>query len=158
MRTKQLLALLIVAVVLGSPAWGQPSDQREVLFVCKHGNVKSLMAASYFNRLATERGPPYRASARGSDVDKPEVPKDVATKLGQEGFDVTAFRAAPASAADLEHAKRIVLIETSLPNAPAAAARKVEQWDDVPPASVDYPAASAALKTHIERLLEQLEK
>jgi len=27
----------------------------QVLFVCEHGNVKSLMASSYFNQLARER-------------------------------------------------------------------------------------------------------
>jgi protein-tyrosine-phosphatase len=129
-----------------------------VLFVCQHGNVKSLMAASYFNRLAAERGLPYRASARGSAVEAPEVPTGIAAKLKAEGFDVSTFRAEPVSRADVTHAERVVLIETSLPDVAAAASSKVERWDDVPAASVDYPAASQALQARIERLLDQLPK
>jgi arsenate reductase len=160
MRTRDLLSAALIAVlalVLGSSAWAQTNAHAsDVLFVCQHGNVKSLMAASYFNRRASERGLPYRASARGSDVDTPDVPTAIATKLREEGFDVSTFRAVPATAADIRAAKRIVLIETSLPGASDAEPAKVERWDNVPPASVDYLAASAALKGRIEKLLDQL--
>ena len=158
--TSALVSLAFIAalgLLLGSWAWAQADAQAgEVLFVCKHGNVKSLMAASYFNRLAMERGLPYRASSRGSDVDTPEVPTAIAGELRDEGFDVSAFRARSATADDVRAAKHIVLIETSLPGASDAAAAKVERWDDVPPASVHYPAASAALKARVEKLLDQL--
>lgn len=160
MRTRDLVSVAFIAalaVLLGSGAWAQTEGRAgDVLFVCKHGNVKSLMAASYFNRLAAERGLPHRAAARGSDVDTPEVPIAIAGKLAEEGFDVSAFRAAPATTAEMQAAKRIVLIETSLHGASDAADAKVERWDDVPPASVHYPAASAALKAHVEKLLDQL--
>ena len=35
-----------------------------VVFVCEHGTVKSVMAALWFNRLATERKLPFRAVSR----------------------------------------------------------------------------------------------
>ena len=147
-----------VALVASSGSAQTNAGTGEILFVCQHGNVKSLMAASYFNRLAAERGLPYRASARGSEVDTPKVPAAIATQLQEEGFDVRTFSAQPATAADVQAAKHIVLIETSLPgDADADAAAKVERWDDVPPASVHYPAASAALKAHVEKLLDQLD-
>jgi len=150
-----LIAVIVVAV--GPSAWGQGGPGAgDVLFICKHGNVKSLMAASYFNRIATERGLPFRASARGSVVDTPEVPVTIATKLEAEGFEVSAFRAEPASAGDIAAADHIVLIETSLPTAETKTAAKILRWDDVPPASVDYAAARTALKSHIEKLVDQL--
>jgi protein-tyrosine-phosphatase len=152
-----ILVLRIVALgaLLSSGAWAQAvPGQGEIVFVCKHGNVKSLMATSYFNRLAVARGLPYKASARGSEVDTPEVPRGIATKLKSEGFDVSTFSASSVTAADLGAAKRVILIEVSLPTEPAG---KVEHWDDVPPASTEYAAASAALKTHIEKLLDQLQ-
>ena len=43
-----------------------PTPDSQVLFVCGHGNVKSLMAASYFNQLVGERRLPFRAVSRGS--------------------------------------------------------------------------------------------
>lgn len=44
-------------------AAGEGSPQ-QVVFVCEHGNVKSLMAASYFNQLAAQRGLRWRAVSR----------------------------------------------------------------------------------------------
>jgi chromate transporter len=39
---------------------------RLVVFVCEHGSAKSLVAASFFERLAKERGMPVRAISRGT--------------------------------------------------------------------------------------------
>jgi hypothetical protein len=40
--------------------------------------------------------------------------------------------------------------------AQAEAHFKVEQWNDVPPASLDYGAARDSLKSHIKTLVKQL--
>jgi len=49
------------------------------------------------------------------------------------------------------------MIGTALPTgAQAAAQPKIEQWNDVPPASVDYAAARDSLKSHIKKLVDQL--
>ncbi len=37
-----------------------------VMFVCEHGAAKSVIATAYFNKLAAERGLPYRATFRGT--------------------------------------------------------------------------------------------
>src|SRR5258708_39677297 len=51
-----------------------PAHDYQVLFVCEHGNVKSLIAASYFNQLARERRLALLAVARGSGPPSPPVP------------------------------------------------------------------------------------
>jgi arsenate reductase len=38
----------------------------------------------------------------------------------------------------------------------AAAQPKLEQWDDVPPADINYAATRDSLKAHIKKLIEQL--
>lgn len=43
-----------------------------VLFVCLHGAAKSVIAASYFQRLAAERGVKVRAVFAGTEPE-PEV-------------------------------------------------------------------------------------
>jgi hypothetical protein len=49
------------------------------------------------------------------------------------------------------------MIGTVLPtDAHGAPQPKIEEWNDVPPASVDYIAARDSLKGHIKRLVEQL--
>jgi hypothetical protein len=58
----RIVAISTFALTLGcsvSKSYAQTHDS-QVLFVCEHGNVKSLMAVSYFNQLAHERRLPFR--------------------------------------------------------------------------------------------------
>jgi arsenate reductase (thioredoxin) len=135
---------------------GPEAPMSQVLFVCEHGNVKSLMAASYFNQLAQQRGLPFRAVSRGTAPNSDTVPSAIAVSLKSEGFDVSTFHPAAVSAADISSSLRVVTIGTALPAGTVGTA--VEQWTDVPAASVDYAAARASLKQHVSALLEQLSK
>ena len=146
------LLLLLVCPAL----YSQQSPVAPVLFVCEHGSVKSLMAASYFNRKARERNLPYHAIARGTSPDE-AVPEGIARHLGDDGFDVRDFKPVRVSGTDLATASRVVLIgvpSTALPDAKSLSA---ERWDDVPPASIDYLAARKALEQHIDQLLDELQ-
>jgi hypothetical protein len=127
-----------------------------VLFVCEHGNVKSLMAASYFNQMAQERGLSYRALSRGTDIDSTTVPPPIIAALKSDGFDVSAFHPVVVSADDVSASLRVVTIGTALPKEAGNPGSLVEHWTDVPAASVDYAAARVSLKRHIGALLDQL--
>jgi uncharacterized lipoprotein YmbA len=59
------------------------------------------------------------------------------------------------SAADVSAAHRVITIGASLPE-DLRGGVTVEQWNDVPPASVDFAAARAALKNHVQALIDQL--
>jgi hypothetical protein len=53
----------------------------------------------------------------------------------------------------------VITIGTTLPtDAQAIAQPKIEQWNDVPPASVDYGAARDSLQGHIKKLVAELAK
>jgi arsenate reductase len=134
-----------------------PKQDSQVLFVCEHGNVKSLMAASYFNQLARERRLPFRAVSRGSAPDSTSVPPAIIQGLRGDGFDVSSFHPSAVSASDVSASQRVIMIGTVLPtDAHGAPQPKIEEWNDVPPASVDYIAARDSLKGHIKKLVEQL--
>ena len=128
----------------------------QILFVCEHGNVKSLMAASYFNQLAQERGLPVRAVARGSAPNSTTVPPAIVRGLRGDGFDVSAFHPSAVSASDVSASQLVITIGTALPLDTQTAQLKLEQWNDVPPASVDYGGSRDSLKSHIKDLVEQL--
>jgi arsenate reductase (thioredoxin) len=123
--------------------------------VCEHGSVKSLMAASQFNRRAKERGLPFRAESRGVEPDA-AVPARIAEALTRDGFDVSNFVPTRVTAEELTHARRVVAIGVDLTAIAPAAASTASRWDDVPPASVDYAAARASMEKHIELLLDEL--
>ena len=61
------LATFLVFLIPVVASAAQPVRQPAVVFVCEHGAAKSVIATVYFNKLARERGLPYRATFRGTD-------------------------------------------------------------------------------------------
>jgi protein-tyrosine-phosphatase len=121
-----------------------------VLFLCTHGGAKSVMAASYFNRLAEERSLPFAAVAASAEDPYDAVPEPVADLLLRDGVDVRTFTPRPVEPRDMSEAARIVTIGCELPGA------EVERWDDVPAASDDLEGSAAAIRRHVEALVEEL--
>jgi arsenate reductase (thioredoxin) len=146
---------LLLSSYAGPSARAQAQDA-QVLFVCEHGNVKSLMAASYFNELARERGLPFRAIARAVAPDSDTVPDTIKSQLAAEGFDVADFRPLAISSSEVAHSAQVIAISTSLPSSLITPEKPVEEWKDVPPASSNYAAASSKLKERVRELLERM--
>lgn len=119
MRLSSMTIVLIYAVVpiLGCSVSRKPAQTNvsQVLFVCEHGNVKSLMAASYFNQLAQERQLPLRAVSRGSAPDSTAVPLGIVQGLRGDGFDVSSFHPSAVSPSDVSAAQPVITIGTALP-------------------------------------------
>ena len=74
--TRPSLRRLAVAIIAIAAAWIVPisapraedAGEKTIVFVCLHGVVNSQMAASYFNKVAKERGLPFKAVSRGIDM------------------------------------------------------------------------------------------
>jgi arsenate reductase (thioredoxin) len=127
-----------------------------ILFVCSYGGAKSVMAASYFNQLAEERGLDFVASAAAAEEPYDAVPTPVADHLQRDGFDVRAFKPHRVAAGEIGAAARIIAIDCDVPGADGGAAG-IERWDDVPQASVDLDGSAAAIRRHVETLVEELD-
>ena len=99
------LATFLVFLISAVAPAAQPVLQPAVVFVCEHGAAKSVIATAYFNKLARERGWPYRATFRGTD---PQAELSVsalaglrADGLALDGLDGDAERRAVASGHDV---------------------------------------------------------
>jgi hypothetical protein len=57
--TAVLVAIAAHVLVVGTQQVER--TQPAIVFVCEHGAAQSLIATAYFNKLAAERGLPYRA-------------------------------------------------------------------------------------------------
>jgi arsenate reductase (thioredoxin) len=160
-RLLRTAATILFAVFLGNRAAAQEhravAQDKQVLFVCEHGNVRSLMAMSYFNRLAEERGLPYRAVSRGTAPDSTTVPLKIVEGLKKDGFDVSGFHPTGVKAADVSASQRVITIDVVLPAEAQASGSKTEKWDDVPTA-VDFNVARDSLMGHVKKLVDQLAK
>jgi arsenate reductase len=145
-----------LALACGMASAAEHDATKTVVFVCEHGNVKSLMAASYFNQLASQRGLPFRAVSRGAAPNSNTVPQPIVAGLRADGFDVSDFQPSKIAPADVVDAVRVVAIGTELPADAKTEEPHVERWNDVPPASTSYDAARTSLKAHVAELLDKL--
>src|ERR1700694_3433304 len=92
--------LLLFSALSGFAQSDQVNSQT-VVFVCEHGSAKSVIAAAYFNRLASEKGIPYRAISRATKPDDNIDPK-VKSKLAADGLDVSSWKPVKVSDKDVQ--------------------------------------------------------
>lgn len=126
---------------------------RSVLFVCLHGAAKSVLAAADFRRLAAARGLDITAESAGTEPD-PEIAPPVVSALRADGLDVGGQRPRRVTASETARADRVVTFGCDLGEAMPAAV-PVEHWVDVPAVSEDLPRARAAIRLHLDRLLDR---
>jgi protein-tyrosine-phosphatase len=126
------------------------ASQRTIVFLCPHNAAKSVIAAAYWQRLATQRGWPVQATSAGTDPD-PEVAPRVATALLEEGLDVRGHRPRLVTQEELTTAWRVVALGCDL-GALTPLGRTVDHWDDVPAPSRDLAGALDAIAAHVSRL------
>jgi protein-tyrosine-phosphatase len=155
-RTGLSAALLLTAFAVGSKAQtAEPGAVPRVIFVCEHGAAKSVIATAYFNKMAAERGLPDRAIYRGASP-QAELSVSALKGLKEDGLTLPSAKPAPITSADVATATHIFAIGCSLP-AHAASSGKADSWDDVPE-DQGYAAQRDAIKKHVERLIDQLQK
>jgi protein-tyrosine-phosphatase len=138
-----------------APRVGEPS--RPVVFVCQHGNVKSLIAREWFNKLARARHLDLRAVSRGVAPEK-AVPPAIAQALREDGFETGRFEPRALEAAEARGALRVIGIGVDLSPVLERDDAQFDTWEGIPPASQQYAAARNALRARIEELLDALER
>jgi len=122
-----------------------------IIFVCEHGAAKSVIAATYFNKLASEQHLNIHAVARGTHPDKELSPKTIAG-LREDSLIPTESIPKKLSLADVESAQRII----AFCELPVEYQNKVaiEQWDDIPPVSENYEKARDVIIARLNQLLK----
>jgi protein-tyrosine-phosphatase len=157
LRRAGLSAVLAIAA-LGGFAEAQtnnPAASPRIVFVCEHGAAKSVIATAYFNKIAAERGLPDRAIYRGANP-QAELSVSALKGLKEDGLALPSDKPSPITNADVTAATHIFAIGCTLP-AHAASSGKADSWDDVPE-DQGYAAQRDAIKRHVERLIDQLQK
>jgi protein-tyrosine-phosphatase len=161
-KTNLRILFCMAATWLGlTTASAQPAKPKSdptpptVVFVCEHGAAKSVIAAAHFNRLAAERGLPFRAVSRGTKPDDVVAP-GVRTGLASEGIDVSTWRPTAISDQDVRQAAQVVSLATDLPTTKPFVKSKLLEWNNIPPLSENYDAARTAIVEQVLKLLDNL--
>jgi arsenate reductase (thioredoxin) len=143
------LAMTAFQTPAAAPAVASPS----VVFVCEHGAAKSVIATAYFNKLAAERGLPYRATFRGTSPSD-DLSARAVEGLKADGIAVPAEKPAAISDADVQNATHVFAIGCTLPDK-VRQSGKADDWSDVPN-DQGYGPMRDAIVRHVKQLLDGL--
>ena len=127
-----------------------------IVFVCRYGSAKSVVAARFFNRIAAEEGLPFRAVARGIEPE-PVIPQYVREPIRADHFEIgPEEKPVPMDADETRDATAVVCIMCKLPPEQLAVARQSIEWTGVPDVSDGYAAARDKILGHMKELMAQL--
>ena len=150
-----ILTLLAAQVLVAAPQNPQPSSASPtIVFVCEHGAAKSVIATAYFNKLAAERGLPYRATFRGI-APQAELSERTVEALRADGIAVPTGKPTAIGEQDIDGATHIFAIGCALPDK-ARLSGKAADWSDVPD-DRGYVAMRDAIVKHVKELLDDLQ-
>src|SRR5687767_3044864 len=146
------LTQLAFAILLINSTMAQT---KKIIFVCEHGAGKSVVAASYFNKLAKERNLDYVAECRGTN---PDSIVSLETEVGLTKDKVYDANTKPTKLqiSDTMNAARIILFTTAPPGLNTKV--KIENWSDVENVDAEYQKRRDAIIQKISTLLDTLEK
>src|SRR5262245_20075970 len=140
---------LVGALVFQGTAARAPS----IVFVCEHGAAKSVIATAYFNKLAAERGLPYRAVFRGT-TPQDELSVRAVAGLKADGVAIPEGKPTAIGDGDIASATHIFAIGCTLPGK-AQQSGKAADWSNVPD-DQGYGPMRDAIVRHVQQLLNDL--
>jgi protein-tyrosine-phosphatase len=129
------------------------SEKLTILFVCEHGAAKSIIAATYLNKFAQEKGLRIESLARGTNPDTGLSGYAVAGLLA-DGLDPSQLSPQKLSAEELEAADKVIAF-CDLPQADPVR-NKIEYWDSVPAVSEDYAKARDFIVAKLQLMMKDL--
>ena len=150
-----MIAIIAALLFIDGQSANAPANPPNVIFVCEHGAAKSVIATAYFNKLAAERGLPYRATFRGTSPQDDLSTRAVAG-LRADGIAIPDGKPSPIATDDVARATHIFAIGCTLP-AVATASGKASDWSDVPD-DQGYAPMRDAIVRHVTALLDGLQK
>lgn len=124
-----------------------------VVFVCEHGAAKSVIAAAYFNQLASERGLALLAVARGTAPD-PQFNAATVAGLKADGLAPPEGQPRRLEGSDVSSAQLVVTLGAELPDQFATVRRA--EWNDTPSPGANYGAARDSIRARVEALVAEL--
>jgi arsenate reductase (thioredoxin) len=158
------LAVLVGHAPLGS-AIAQSSPQPAtdtggrspvaILFLCRDGATESVLAAAYFQRLATDRGLAVRIEAAGMEP-RTRVAPSVVQYLKKNGLASPIEKPRQATARDVEVADVIVSIAADVTLLRPRGLLK--EWREVPDLNVTFDRAVEAIRERVSDLVDELSR
>jgi galactitol-specific phosphotransferase system IIB component len=139
----------IVETAMRQSTQSENAAAPSILFVCRHGSVKSVFARETLRRLAAEQGFDIEVRSCGISPEN-HVTASLEAALRRDGIALSREPSAALAQKDLDDAD-IVVVFDELPA--ALGLKRVIDWTDVPSMVENYAAARAALLPRLQGLL-----
>lgn len=132
----------------------------DVLFVCVHNAGRSQMAKALFNRLARERGLPFRAESAGTQPAE-HIHPEVVLAMREVGIDLSGERPRLLTDYLVRRTRKVVVMGCAVDSqaCPAILLKGVEDWGLPDPAGCPLPEVRTirdAIRQRVETLLAAL--
>jgi arsenate reductase len=131
------------------------AQDKKILFVCEQGTSKSMIAASYFNKLAEERNLLWRAEGCGTNP-ADTIPNKVLDGLASDRVQIVSTETKRVQQADIDKANKVILFYPLPENLKAKG--KTSLWSNMPAVSDDYDKAREAIVLKVKTLIDSLAK
>jgi arsenate reductase len=151
LHNMKIFLLLAFTLLLTKQVMAQ---DKKIIFVCQHGAAKSVIAASYFNKIAKERNLNFVAECRGVEPDS-AVSKTTKDGLANDKVFNPTTKPQKLLNADTTNTEMIVLF-TDLPE-DIRTSIKIENWSKIENVDADYSTRRDAIIRKINELLDSLE-
>jgi arsenate reductase (thioredoxin) len=145
----------IVTLILACICQLGYTQTKRVIFVCEHGAAKSVIAATYFNKMAKERNLNWEAVCRGTHPDA-NISDAARNGLSADSLSVGNLRPQKLVLRDTADVERIIVF-TPLPE-DFNTNIEVKNWSHVPNIDASYEARRDAIIRQINKLLDSIEK
>ena len=109
------MGMSLFAAVLALALQAATPPGPSIVFVCEHGAAKSVVATAYFNKLAAERGLPFRATFRGT-TPQDDLSVRAVEGLKADGVAVPTGKPSAISGEDVAAATHLFAIGCTLPD------------------------------------------
>jgi arsenate reductase (thioredoxin) len=131
------------------------AQAKKIVFVCEHGSAKSVIAATYFNKLAKENNLEYVAISRGTNPDAEISPKTKLLLVNDNLFDEN-FVPQKITQQDVNEAQQVILFYL-LPET-IEGTNKTRNWLDVQSVNQDYEKLRDDIVSRITPMVDSLAK
>jgi arsenate reductase (thioredoxin) len=101
---KSCLAILL-GFIVSTTSYAQT---KKIVFVCEHGSAKSIIAVSYFNKIAKEKNLSWEAVSRGTSPDA-EISDKTKKLLTDDNMPVPQIKPQAITQKDIDEANQVIL-------------------------------------------------
>ena len=131
------------------------AQSKKIVFVCEHGSAKSIIAVSYFNKIAKEKNLSWEAVSRGTSPDAEISPK---TKklLTDDHMPVPDIKPQAITQKDIDEANQVILFFPLPEN--IAGKDNVDYWLGIDAVNGDFEKLRDDILVKLLPLLDSLER